>query len=309
MSVAVMIGAYVLHQRNMPYITFSAISESLGLTRGNMDARLRELKQIAASASKKDVLVRSESVARKRRAHSSSKSSRTLLRQSSSVFSSTCGAHVADVLASLQSASASSTPTPLSSSPSQSSLSPSPSPSPSSPTMQDDSPQSDVSPSLLLVRQGSDTGSATPPATPDVARRHEGGVWRFFRLYRTALYTGVIDYNHLESAFLIAASMILMLGMVFTSNGFTPGSVGYLFLTSVTFLFIVGSTTVFATLLSFEVYRSFKFSKMNDMARQVGQRGSGAARTQWCFFSSINPFPSYCFPMKPFLVLLVPSRR
>jgi hypothetical protein len=41
--------------------------------------------------------------------------------------------------------------------------------------------------------------------------------------------------------------------MVFTSRGFQPGSFGYSAFTAVAALFIVGSTTVFAALLVFEV--------------------------------------------------------
>ena len=60
-----------------------------------------------------------------------------------------------------------------------------------------------------------------------------------------------------------------MLGMVFTSQGFPAGSVGYGVLTAVAVLIILVSTAVFMCLLVFEVYRSLKFSALNDAARQL----------------------------------------
>ena len=86
---------------------------------------------------------------------------------------------------------------------------------------------------------------------------------------KTAVYTGVINYNHLETAFLMAAIVILILGMVFTSQGFPAGSVGYDILTAIAIIIITTSSGVFASLLVFEVYRSLKFSALNDMARQL----------------------------------------
>ena len=85
----------------------------------------------------------------------------------------------------------------------------------------------------------------------------------------TVVYAGVIDYNHLETAFLTTSIVILMLGMVFTSQGFPAGSVGYDILTAVAVVIIVLSTAVFMSLLAFEVYRSLKFSALNDAARQL----------------------------------------
>ena len=86
---------------------------------------------------------------------------------------------------------------------------------------------------------------------------------------KATVYTGIINYNHLETAFLIASIVILILGMVFTSQGFTPGSTGYNILTAVAVVIIVTSTSVFVSLLTFEVYRSLKFSELNDVARQL----------------------------------------
>ena len=87
--------------------------------------------------------------------------------------------------------------------------------------------------------------------------------------FRRALYTGVVDYNHLELAFLTAAVLTLMLGMVFSSHGFAPASVGYATLTAVTTIIIVGSSIVFACLLAFEVYRSVKLEALDAFARSL----------------------------------------
>ena len=58
-------------------------------------------------------------------------------------------------------------------------------------------------------------------------------------------------------------------GLVFTSNGFQPGSIGYTALTAVTVAIITSTTAAFATLLAFEVYRSLKFAALHEAARQV----------------------------------------
>ncbi len=42
-----------------------------------------------------------------------------------------------------------------------------------------------------------------------------------------------INYNHLESGFLVCSCFILILGLVFASKGFGVGSVGYKMLTFV----------------------------------------------------------------------------
>ena len=86
---------------------------------------------------------------------------------------------------------------------------------------------------------------------------------------KKAVYIGIVDYNHLETAFLVASVTILILGMVFTSQGFTPGSTGYNLLTAAAVVIIVASTGAFLSLLTFEVFRSLKFSALNDAARQL----------------------------------------
>lgn len=61
-----------------------------------------------------------------------------------------------------------------------------------------------------------------------------------------------------ESAFLLASVAVLVLGMVFASKGFAPGSVGYIVLIVVTAALIVCSAGAFIVLLVFEVFRSIK---------------------------------------------------
>ena len=56
-----------------------------------------------------------------------------------------------------------------------------------------------------------------------------------------------------ESAFLITGVIVLVCGVVFTSRGFRPGSVGYVVLNIVASVAILASTCVFVALLCFEV--------------------------------------------------------
>jgi hypothetical protein len=61
-------------------------------------------------------------------------------------------------------------------------------------------------------------------------------------------------------SFLISGVFILILGMVFTSNGFQPGTFSYNAFTTLAAMFIVGSTVVFASLLVFEVRAVLRWS-------------------------------------------------
>jgi hypothetical protein len=61
-----------------------------------------------------------------------------------------------------------------------------------------------------------------------------------------------------ENAFLVTSTVILVLGMVFSSRGFAPGSSGYQVLTMLTALLVVGSCAIFLGLLTFEISRSAK---------------------------------------------------
>ncbi len=78
-----------------------------------------------------------------------------------------------------------------------------------------------------------------------------------------------MDYNHLESAFLVSGIVILILGMVFSSDGFTPGSFGYDTLAAITSIIILTSSASFGLLLTFEVYRSLKMTSLDLYAREV----------------------------------------
>jgi hypothetical protein len=76
-----------------------------------------------------------------------------------------------------------------------------------------------------------------------------------------SLHLFTLPHNHLPScpaplcarSFLISGVFILILGMVFTSNGFQPDTFSYNAFTTLAAMFIVGSTVVFASLLVFEV--------------------------------------------------------
>ncbi len=74
-----------------------------------------------------------------------------------------------------------------------------------------------------------------------------------------------IDYNHLESAFLVTAVGVLVAGMVFASRGFDPQTIGYNVVNVITAVLILGSSVAFLTLLSFEIYRSIKFAAIHEV--------------------------------------------
>lgn len=61
-----------------------------------------------------------------------------------------------------------------------------------------------------------------------------------------------------ECTFLITSTLVLMLGMVFSSRGFSPGTPGYQAFTMVTGVLVISSCLVFLLLLLFEVARSSK---------------------------------------------------
>lgn len=57
---------------------------------------------------------------------------------------------------------------------------------------------------------------------------------------------------------MLTSIAVLLLGMVFTSRGFPPGTLGFVVMNIVTATVIVASVLAFAVLLCFEVYRSIK---------------------------------------------------
>ncbi len=68
----------------------------------------------------------------------------------------------------------------------------------------------------------------------------------------------------------MASMGILVMGMVFTSASFPPGTVGYMLLTVVSAVVILGSTGAFAVLLVFEVYRSVKVRSVPSLCLEAG---------------------------------------
>jgi hypothetical protein len=90
-------------------------------------------------------------------------------------------------------------------------------------------------------------------------------------------YTSVVDYNHLETSFLLTSVCILVLGMMFSSRGFPPGSTGISILTALTIVLILASFASFSTLLVFEVYRSFRLSALDGLARELETEAIEAA--------------------------------
>ncbi len=73
----------------------------------------------------------------------------------------------------------------------------------------------------------------------------------------------------LENCFLVSATLILMVGMVFSADGFTRGSSAYTLLTVFVVIVLVGATASFSVLLLFEIYRSVKFAAVYTLAWQV----------------------------------------
>ena len=67
LSVGIMCTAYIVHQRFTPYITFTAISESLGITKANLDQRLQQLSSSSTLARARGTSVETESVSHVRR--------------------------------------------------------------------------------------------------------------------------------------------------------------------------------------------------------------------------------------------------
>ena len=72
----------------------------------------------------------------------------------------------------------------------------------------------------------------------------------------------VIDYNTLETVFLITSTLILIGGMMFQSSTLHPGSLGYLALTGGLVVMIVASAFTFFCLLAYEAVRAFRFGRM-----------------------------------------------
>ena len=89
------------------------------------------------------------------------------------------------------------------------------------------------------------------------------------QVVKAGVYMGLVDYNHLETSFLLASMAVLVSGMVFASDGMSPSLLAYVLLAASTIIIIVTSTTAFVGLLVFEVYRSFKFAALNDAVRAV----------------------------------------
>ena len=119
--------------------------------------------------------------------------------------------------------------------------------------------------SLSIFSRGGSIGSANPFSEENLA------------LFKNARAMGnlvaslsfLVDYNILESTFLILSVVILMAGMVFVSNGFAPDSTGYAILTYTIAVLMIVSTSSFAALLVFEGYRSIRYTFLRKAAREA----------------------------------------
>lgn len=88
-------------------------------------------------------------------------------------------------------------------------------------------------------------------------------------LLSKAHVTRVIDYNNLESTFVLTAMLVLLGGMVFNSTAFSKGSVGYVFMTVVVVIIIIGTVLSFVALILFEVYRAIRYANVHAAAREM----------------------------------------
>ena len=62
---------------------------------------------------------------------------------------------------------------------------------------------------------------------------------------------------------------VLVAGMVFVSDGFAQGTVGYSLLTSAIALLVIGSTATFTVFVALEVYRSLRYAKLHVQSRNA----------------------------------------
>lgn len=78
----------------------------------------------------------------------------------------------------------------------------------------------------------------------------------------------MIDYNTLETVFLITSTLILIGGMMFQSTTMQPGSPGYIALTAGLVIMICTSGFTFVALLAHEAVRAFRFGRLYAKAAQ-----------------------------------------
>ena len=79
----------------------------------------------------------------------------------------------------------------------------------------------------------------------------------------------VINYNSLESTFVMTAMFVLLSGMVFNSTAFTNGSPPYIVMTVIVCGIIICTVIAFAGLITFEVYRAIRYSGLHAVARTI----------------------------------------
>jgi hypothetical protein len=230
LALLAIIAAYILHQRLSPFVAMSALSSNLGLSAANVSSRLQELQQKAQVAA----IITEASPAPGSSSIRQRRSTvgRTLRRLSSTLFQPMPAPDVSEQL--VQTGAGTSDPR---------------------------RPPDTCSPASARAAAG-----CLPMLHTDLIRR----LWTRAQLrVQTLVFTGVVDYNHLESSFLLSSFLILVLGMVFSSRGFADGSAALRILTTVTIVLIVTAVVSFLTLLAFELYRSFRLSTLHALARQL----------------------------------------
>lgn len=101
-----------------------------------------------------------------------------------------------------------------------------------------------------------------------------------------------VDYNSMESSFIVCSNLILMAGIMFTSSAFPVGSVGYDAMSVVVSILIVSCMALFVCLLVFEVYRSVRLIKLNSLARKLEAAVYGVQTSPGRGWAQVNPLAS-----------------
>ena len=215
MSVSILVIAYVLQQRFVPYVVIQAISEGLQLTASDLLARLqRQQDAVVQAPSASSTMATSSHRSRGRAAaqqtthdHSASATTDT---SASTAYDTDLAVRMPDMHSSGAGAGAGAVGA---------------------------ATAATAAATGAGAGNNGDTGvtgrvwvSSEPPPRRRAASRRVSVADALrvstARSARAALSSAVrvvlfmVDYNHLESSFLIAGIMVLLLGMVFTSNGF-----------------------------------------------------------------------------------------
>ena len=96
-----------------------------------------------------------------------------------------------------------------------------------------------------------------------------------------------LPFNRMEAGYLITSMVTLLAGMIFQSGSLTVSSGGYLALTVLVGLGLVGSVALFLGLIALEVVRSVRYSSRVKSLLQSAQRRRSGRLFILCAWSSI----------------------